>query len=782
MVSSDPQKRSRPMAQAKPMPISATTLRAFTLMAELRAWALPSQQLVHRPEAFLRCMEKAFRLIGSPAAPIYRVLYEKHLIEIGLADCLIENVDVSVLVRHGVQPSETLVRAILDQTPGRAFRRCLTDLSLHTSGSVQAALRHAGAQIDRSANVLPLNNQAFIGLPSPIGHSFVSTHITDQTAPALPQAMPFHDGGTVLRTLRHSESLSDLRPDASFPAHAAVGRAAFDRLPHTRPNGLRRFSRDVGHWHAGRTETALATTAPTGGYGPSETMALVRSLTVPRIMAGAGGDVVRCLAELPEFGESEPLLVAAVAIARSRLDVAESAIHRAEAEKAHPQTAEATELLNVALLRLAASSQRGDAGAGLAAASRLIALMGGLNAVERERAPELPPLIDYYVAGCEWSMGRLDSARSRLQDGAGSLERFGDYDKASVEQLVRANCAGRLAWLDAFCGNLRRSTRYATAVLTTRRADTDEIGVQFAHLATVIVHIERAEIEQAKQRLDHAASLSADEGEPLLTAAKLLTQVRLAMVTDGPYAALSQLQHTASPGSNASAGWFAAQLTLATADAYLAAGEARQAIPLLGSLPHSARDEASLLLAKAHRVGGDLPGAEAALAQTGFNSAVNGLVTEVRRWLLLAQLHAERNDIHVAGFLVDRALSAAASEALVETVREADGWLRSFVARDSRLLHRHSRFLASLGYETALRVPRRPEKGGLADALIEVPLTARETDVLSLLADYCSNEEIAADLVVSMNTVKTHIRSLFQKLSVTRRADAVRRGQALGLC
>jgi LuxR family transcriptional regulator, maltose regulon positive regulatory protein len=97
-------------------------------------------------------------------------------------------------------------------------------------------------------------------------------------------------------------------------------------------------------------------------------------------------------------------------------------------------------------------------------------------------------------------------------------------------------------------------------------------------------------------------------------------------------------------------------------------------------------------------------------------------------------------------------------------------------------LLRHSSFLASLGYETGLQVRRRPEKSGVADTLIAVPLTARETDVLGLLADYCSNEEIAADLVVSMNTVKTHIRSLFQKLSVTRRADAVRRGRALGLC
>ena len=54
--------------------------------------------------------------------------------------------------------------------------------------------------------------------------------------------------------------------------------------------------------------------------------------------------------------------------------------------------------------------------------------------------------------------------------------------------------------------------------------------------------------------------------------------------------------------------------------------------------------------------------------------------------------------------------------------------------------------------------------------MIVVPLTIRETDVLRLLAQHCSNEEIAADLVLSLNTVKTHMRSLFQKLSVSRRA------------
>ena len=687
------------MAHAKPIPMSASTLAAFNVPAEVRAWALPSQRFAHQPEAFLRGMDQAclLTLIGSPVAPIYRLLYGAHLIEIGLADCFVQDVDLSVLVRHGLQPSQALVRAILDQTPGWTFRQYL-DLSLQM-----------------------------------------------------------------------------------FPGHPAVGRGAADRLAHGRVNGLRRSPREVLRWHAGRTGTALAAAgAPTDAQ--AVTPALVRSLTVPHILAGAGGDVVRYVAERPEFGESEPLLLAAAAIARSRLDVAESAMHRAEAVEAVPQRAEATEFLNVALLRLAASSQRGDGGAGLAAASGLMDLMGGLTAAEREQASELQPLIDYYVAGCEWSMGRLDAARSRLQIGAGSLERFQGLDESGVEQLVRANCAGRLAWLDAFCGSLRRSMRYATAVLTTRRADTSEIGVRFAQLATVLVHTERGEIEQAKQRLDHAVSLSADDGEPLLAAAQLVTQIRLAMITDGPAAVLRQLQEIRTLGSNATTGWFAEQFTLATADAYLAAGEARRAITLLASVPPSAAGDASLLLARAHRVAGDLSLAEAALAQTGSHSAVNTLAIEVRRWLLLAQLHAERNDIQVAGILVDRALSAASSEALVETVRESDGWLRSFVARDSRLSARHSSFLASLGYDTASRMPRRPEKSDSADAVIAVPLTARETDVLNLLADYCSNEEIAADLVVSMNTVKTHIRSLFQKLSVTRRADAVRRGRALGLC
>jgi LuxR family maltose regulon positive regulatory protein len=65
--------------------------------------------------------------------------------------------------------------------------------------------------------------------------------------------------------------------------------------------------------------------------------------------------------------------------------------------------------------------------------------------------------------------------------------------------------------------------------------------------------------------------------------------------------------------------------------------------------------------------------------------------------------------------------------------------------------------------------------------LVAVELSARERDVLRRLALMMSTEEIATDLFVSVNTVKTHLKSVFRKLAVSRRADAVRRARELRL-
>jgi LuxR family maltose regulon positive regulatory protein len=61
------------------------------------------------------------------------------------------------------------------------------------------------------------------------------------------------------------------------------------------------------------------------------------------------------------------------------------------------------------------------------------------------------------------------------------------------------------------------------------------------------------------------------------------------------------------------------------------------------------------------------------------------------------------------------------------------------------------------------------------------PLTERERTMLRYLASALSNAEIANELYVSVNTVKTHQRAVYRKLGVAGRREAVRRARALGL-
>jgi LuxR family maltose regulon positive regulatory protein len=70
---------------------------------------------------------------------------------------------------------------------------------------------------------------------------------------------------------------------------------------------------------------------------------------------------------------------------------------------------------------------------------------------------------------------------------------------------------------------------------------------------------------------------------------------------------------------------------------------------------------------------------------------------------------------------------------------------------------------------------------GVVHAEVPAPLSERELAVLALLPSLLSGGEIADELTVSVNTVKSHIRSIYKKLGVTNRRDAVRQAQERNL-
>ena len=127
---------------------------------------------------------------------------------------------------------------------------------------------------------------------------------------------------------------------------------------------------------------------------------------------------------------------------------------------------------------------------------------------------------------------------------------------------------------------------------------------------------------------------------------------------------------------------------------------------------------------------------------------------------------------------------------------EPDGWVRVFVTEGEplvRLLETLARTRPDLAHlhvvldaaRTAVRsasaapLPTAPPAPA-AQPLVD-PLSDRELDVLRLLASDLDGPGIARQLVVSLNTVRTHTKHIYTKLGVNSRRAAVRQAQRLDL-
>jgi LuxR family transcriptional regulator, maltose regulon positive regulatory protein len=89
--------------------------------------------------------------------------------------------------------------------------------------------------------------------------------------------------------------------------------------------------------------------------------------------------------------------------------------------------------------------------------------------------------------------------------------------------------------------------------------------------------------------------------------------------------------------------------------------------------------------------------------------------------------------------------------------------------------------LAAVLRACARRAPQTGRGGQTSIPGLTEPLTARETQVLHRLAAGAPNQQIADDLVVTLDTVKKHITHLLGKLGAANRTEAVTRARQLGL-
>ena len=136
-----------------------------------------------------------------------------------------------------------------------------------------------------------------------------------------------------------------------------------------------------------------------------------------------------------------------------------------------------------------------------------------------------------------------------------------------------------------------------------------------------------------------------------------------------------------------------------------------------------------------------------------------------RDWLRAADAFGE------VGWPYDRALMLSLlddEESLVEAIEIARGLGAEPLTKR----------VAGRMRELGIRVPQGPREATRANP---AGLTARQLEVLALLADGLTNAEIAERLVVSPRTVEHHVAAVLTKLGAASRRDAARRASELGL-
>ncbi len=143
--------------------------------------------------------------------------------------------------------------------------------------------------------------------------------------------------------------------------------------------------------------------------------------------------------------------------------------------------------------------------------------------------------------------------------------------------------------------------------------------------------------------------------------------------------------------------------------------------------------------------------------------------------VLRALVHHAQGDVAAALDDIQRAL----------LLGEPEGYVQVFVNEGAALAPllraAHTRGTAPAFVARLLAALPPGEAAFAASAALPEPLTERELEVLRLMAEGLTYDEVAQRLVVSLNTVRFHVKGIYGKLGVDRRMAAIERATALGL-
>jgi len=504
----------------------------------------------------------------------------------------------------------------------------------------------------------------------------------------------------------------------------------------------------------------------------------------PRLyLSGQAATVHALLTGFPtEMTMSDAVLAALTAAdeeLRGSLEVAERYLDLAERGLAlGPETLRGQVEAPLAAGRLQLAWLQGDLWAVPEQAQRLLALAAPPGLAESHLAPparagladELHVLTLIGLGDAEAWTGQLEKAESHLEHGLALARQTGRPYLEFRGLIYRAELE-----LSRWFPQAAELSRQALD-LAERHGWTDDFAAGHAYMVLGSALAWQGRLDEAPTWLQRAELIMRSETHPTVVmgiqyargqlelgrgqAADALTAFRAAERLAGPH-----------PLARPMRAWLVHALVLQ--------GDLEQAGQVLAGLSERAQERAEMRIAAAVLclARDDLNAAAASLAPVLDGSAPVGW----RSWLTEAYLlEAITRDA-----LGDPAAATRAVERALE-ITESDGALLWFLIRPApRLLARHARqdtahadllsqILGMLAGNKLVPPPAGPHP------LLE-PLSKTEIRVLRYLPTHLSAPEIASELSVSTSTVKTHLRNLYVKLGVHRRAEAVQSARTLGL-
>jgi LuxR family maltose regulon positive regulatory protein len=149
-------------------------------------------------------------------------------------------------------------------------------------------------------------------------------------------------------------------------------------------------------------------------------------------------------------------------------------------------------------------------------------------------------------------------------------------------------------------------------------------------------------------------------------------------------------------------------------------------------------------------------------------------------WLVDARLSYGSGDAARGRRSLERALRLGQPELLRLPFAMERAWIRPVLRHDPGLARSYQHLLGPDLAGPGLGAAAQTATSQALPLVVE-PLSQREQEVLLRLSGMLSTVEIAGEMYISVNTVKTHLRSIYRKLSAGHRGEAVRRARQLKL-